>query len=71
MPICQSGEGCKYVATHWVLVEYSWPSLLTEMRTYLLCKDLLQPAEKTASTQMLKYPETGIRIIEKGTIQSS
>ena len=66
---CQSGEVCKDAATHWVLVEYSWPTLPTEMRTYLLCKDHLDRAKKSASNQMLKFPETGIRIVAQGTIQ--
>ena len=70
MAICQSSEGCKKAATHWVLVEYSWPTLPKEMRTYLLCEDHMNHAKKSANNQMSKYPETGIRIVEHGTIQS-
>lgn len=68
MPICQSSEGCGNQATHWILIEYSWPTLPSEQRTYLLCKDHLLRAQKSASNQMDKYPETGIRIIEHGML---
>jgi hypothetical protein len=71
MVTCQSSEGCKNAATHWVLVEYSWPALPIETRTHLLCKHHMDRAKKSTSNQMSKYPETGIRIIEQGTIQSS
>ena len=70
MVICQSSEDCKNLATHWILVEYSWPTLPKEMRTYLLCKDHQLHAERSASNQRLKYPETGIKIVERGTIQT-
>jgi hypothetical protein len=42
--------------------------LPNEQRTYLLCKDHLLYAQKSASSQMEKFPETGIRIIEHGAL---
>jgi len=71
MATCQSREGCTNRATHWVLIEYSWPTLPKEMRTYLLCVDHMQRAQKSASNQISKYPETGIRIVEHGTLQTN
>ena len=68
MATCQSREGCSNQATHWVLIEYSWPALPKEMRTYLLCESHLKHAQKIASNQMAKYPETGIRIVEHGRL---
>ncbi len=68
MATCQSSEGCTNRATHWVLIEYSWPILPKEMRTYLLCKEHLAHAQRAATTQMSKYPETGIRIVEHGAL---
>ncbi len=68
MATCQSSEGCRSQATHWILIEYSWPMLPTEQRTYLLCKDHLLHAQKSVSNQMHRYPETGIRIVEHGAL---
>jgi hypothetical protein len=69
MVICQSSERCNNPATQWILIEYSWPTLPKENRTYLLCKYHMDHARNSASSQMSKYPETGIKILEHGTIQ--
>ncbi len=68
MATCQSIEGCSNRATHWILVEYSWPILPSERRAYLLCKHHLLRAQRSALNQMEKYPETGIKIIEHGAL---
>lgn len=68
MAICQSNEECPSKATHWILIEYSWPMLPNELRTYLLCSAHLVHAQRSASKQMDKFPETGIRIIEHGAL---
>jgi hypothetical protein len=46
---CQSSQSCKNAATHWILVEYSWPTLPQEMRTYLLCAYHIDHARKSAA----------------------
>ena len=71
MATCQSSEGCANRATHWVLIEYSWPMLPKEMRTYLLCESHMKHAQRAASSQMAKYPETGIRIVEHGALATN
>jgi hypothetical protein len=71
MATCQSNEMCPKKATQWILIEYSWPMLPNEQRTYLLCKDHLLHARKSASNQMDKFPETGIRIIEWGDLSAA
>jgi hypothetical protein len=68
MAKCQSNEGCENNAVSWILIEYSWPTLPKEMRTYLLCENHLDHAQKSASNQMIKFPETGIRIVEHGRL---
>lgn len=57
-------------ATHWVLIEYSWPMLPKELRTYLLCENHMIHARQTASDQMARFPETGIKIVEHGRLES-
>jgi hypothetical protein len=71
MAKCQASEGCERRAAYWILIEYSWPTLPNEMRTYLLCNDHLLRAQRSASDQMDKYPETGIRIVEHGALAIS
>jgi hypothetical protein len=71
MATCQSIEGCPKRATHWILIEYSWPMLPNERRTYLLCEDHLLHAQRSASNQMDKFPETGIKIIEHGELKEA
>ncbi len=71
MTTCQSSEGCSNRATGWVLIEYSWPTLPKEMRTYLLCSDHLSRAKKSVSNQVSRYPETGIRIVEHGALATN
>jgi hypothetical protein len=68
MATCQSNVGCNERATHWILIEYSWPMLPKEQRTYLLCKDHLLDAQRSVSNQMDKFPETDIKIIEHGAL---
>jgi hypothetical protein len=68
LPKCQSSEGCPKKATHWILIEYSWPMLPNEQRAYLLCNNHLLYAQRSASNQMDKFPETRIRIIEHGAL---
>jgi hypothetical protein len=68
MAKCQSSEGCPKKATNWILIEYSWPMLPNEQRTYLLCKNHLLHAQRSASNQMDEFPETGIKIIEHGAL---
>jgi hypothetical protein len=71
MPTCQSKEGCTNRATEWVVLEYSSPVLPKEVRTYLLCYDHLLHARKSASAQSLGSPETGIRIVEHGSLEQT
>jgi hypothetical protein len=71
MATCQSNEGCTNQATRWILIEYSWPILPNEKRTYLLCEDHFSRAEQSASDQMRQYPETGIKIIESGSLSTN
>jgi hypothetical protein len=68
MTNCQSSEGCTNRATHWILIEYSWPTLPSEKGTYLPCMDHVLHAQRSASNQMEKYPETGIKIIDHGAL---
>ncbi|HZW56270.1 MAG TPA: hypothetical protein VFF30_08285 [Nitrososphaerales archaeon] len=53
------------------MIEYSWPMLPNEQRAYLLCKDHLLHAQGSATNQMEKYPETGVRIIDHGALAPS
>jgi hypothetical protein len=42
--------------------------LPNEQRAYLLCNNHLLHAQRSASNQMDKFPETRIRIIEHGAL---